>query len=228
MTETLINPNQIRDGGGSSNIKVLNVIQVGTLNKDGAVFSGFSGGTNSGTVNYLLLGARVDKGILSLDSSTYYKYFETVTPTANSWEFVTRIHYVASSTQRQYIFSEKTSYGTTLEILTSGVIKFQVSNSDSSADIGVEEGTTVLTNNTDYWIKIEFTGSAYEAYISTDGQTWNKECSISSGDTKIANRGNWIIGVSENIDRYFLGSIDISETYIKANGNFWWKGVETL
>lgn len=221
--ETLINPNQIRDGGGgSSNIKVLNVIQVGTLNKDGAVFSGFSENNN-----YLSLGARVDKGILSLDSSTYFKYFEAITPTADSWEFVTKIHYVASSTQRQYIFTEKASYGTTLEILTSGVIKFQVSNSDSSVDIGSEEGTTVLTNNTDYWIKIEFTGSAYKAYISTDGQTWNTECTITS-PTKITNRGNWIIGVSQNIDRYFLGSIDISESYIKANGEFWWKGVETL
>jgi hypothetical protein len=209
----------ITSGGG---IKILNVVQTGTLTRDGAVFSGFSSNTN-----YLQLGARVDKGILSLDSSTYYKSFETVTPTTNTWEFVTKIHHIASSTQRQYILNQYVLYGSELEILTSGVIRLQISNSSSSADIGVQDGTTVLADDTDYWIKIEFTGSAYKAYLSTDGQTWAEECSITS-DTKISNRGPWVIGVATGTDRYFLGSIDIAETYIKINGDFWWKGVETL
>lgn len=225
MTETLINPNQIADGGSSKEIKILNVVQTGSLTRDGAVFSGFSGTANSGS--YLKIGARVDKGILSLDSSTYYKYFELVTPNANSWEFVTKIHYVASSTQMQYIFSEKVRYGSYIEIAPSGKIDLQVSNSNSSADIGVKEGTTVLTDGTDYFIKMEFTGSAYKASISTDGQTWTEECSITSPE-KITNRGNWVIGVEESNSRYFLGNINIAETYIKVNGEYWWKGVETL
>lgn len=79
--ETLINPNQIN----SKPIKILNVVQTGTLTRDGAVFSGFS------SSNYLRLGARVDKGILSLDSSTYFKNFPSSINNSNNWEIVFRV-----------------------------------------------------------------------------------------------------------------------------------------
>ena len=226
MGETLINSNQIRDGGGSSKeIKILNVVQTGTLTRNGAVVSGFS------TSNYLQLGARVDKGILSLDSSTYTKNFGDVVETANSWEWCFKIHFIdnpSSPITLQYIFANIAGYGSHIRVNTSIKKLFLgLSNVDGDDSIGYIEGITTLVDDTDYYVKVEFTGSAYNLYLSTDGTTWNLEGTITSS-TKIIKRGNgWIIG-SDSSSGYFLGGIIISDWYIKINGEYWWKGVETI
>lgn len=220
--ETLINPNQIRDGGSSKEIKILNVVQTGTLQRDGAVFRGFSGNSN-----YLQLGARVDKGILSLDTSTYLKDLGGAIESANSWEVIMSFTYVTDTTHKQGIIGNAVDYGTHLSINTSEKLEMQLSNASSgSADIGVETGATTLVNGTKYWTKWEFTGSAYNLYLSTDGITYELEATKDS-DAKINKRANWIIGI-ETPYRAFSGSIDIANAQIKINNELWWKGVETL
>lgn len=210
----------------SGSIKIINATVVGSLTKDGAVFSGF------GTSNYLRPDSRYDKGFLFLDSAANNKLFETVTPTADSWEFGTKIHFVSTTARNQTVFKEDTNYGSIITIGSSGdttdKIIMALSNTSTSNSIGRVVGTTTLTTDTDYWIKWEFTGSAYNVYLSTDGITYNLEGTVSS-QTKITNRGNWFLGVGRDNSSYLTDtSLDLSETYIKVNGEMWWQGVVEL
>lgn len=223
--ETLINPNQIRDGGSSKEIKILNVVQTGTLTRDGAVFSGFSRN------NYLQLGARVDKGILSLDSSTYYKDLKTVLPTADNWEMVFKVKIGEIINDNQTIFSDGWTNGYASwvhlynNILTVGL---SVTTSDSYS-IGEISGTSIFSEGDVVFVKWGFTGTKYYLQSSLDGITWTNEGEIPSEQklTRTANI-NYHFGNNNTTEFNWLGSIDIGGCYIKINGEYWWKGVETL
>lgn len=225
MSETLINSNQIRDGIGGK-IKILNVIQEGTLNRDGAVFSGFS------TSNYLQIGARVDKGILSLDSATYTKDFGSIVSIADSWEMVIKFKFV-SQTVSSYdkficLYCNCTVYGTSFGF-DSNLKPYAVfSNSGGSYDMGAIIGTTTLVDGTTYWLKIKFTGTEYMLLLSTDGVNYNQEGDSINSATKLTKRDYWRFGSYYGEPRVFNGEIDFSETYIKANDEFVWKGVEQI
>lgn len=203
--ETLINPKQILGAG----TKILNVVQIGTLNRDGAVFSGFS---NS---NYLQLGARVDKGILSLDSSTYYKNCNNI---SDSIELIVKIKTGSNLTPFQNIIG----WDDTIDLYIENSYLKIWNASQNIALVGWE-----LSQNSIYWIKVNINGTFKTLSYSTDGITYSN---VSTEDTtlekySICRIGN---GVSNSLTRPFLGSIDINETYIKSNGEYWWKGVETI
>ena len=229
MGETLINSNQIRDGGGSSKeIKILNVVQTGELIRDGAVISGFN------SSNYLQLGARVDKGILSLESSTCIKKFGLVSREANSWEIVTKIHFYRNSSVVQEIVSESLSnYSyfaivTTNDPTTPNCVLLSLKDYEGTTIINDIRGTYEYLDNTDYWLKLVFTGTQYIFSYSLDGENFTTDISVTS-DKKIG-VDTLIFGKSPSNSSWYLKDtmVDFSETYIKINGADWWKGVETI
>lgn len=210
MSETQINQNQI------VGVKILNVVQTGTLTRDGAIFSGFSGD------DYLTFGARVDKGILSLDSSTYVKDFGAMTETANTWEMVWKFSH--KSNNAGVIFACNVSEGN--QLVAGDNLELDLSNESGNWSIGEVTGTTTLTIDTIYWVKVEFTGTAYIMSLSTDGTNFTTEATIISS-TKLTNRAVYLIG--KNSGGYPLGEdLDLSGCYVKADGEYWWKGVETI
>ena len=75
---------------------------------------------------------------------------------------------------------------------------------------------------------MEFTGTAYQVSLSTDGINFQLEKTPTTSNTKLTNRGDWVIGTMLSDNRIFLGEIDITDWVIKVNGNIWWKGVETV
>lgn len=139
----------------------------------------------------------------------------------DKWEMVVKIN-TSSTHIGQVIFGDNASYGTDLRLNSENKLVFQASNSDSSADIGEIYGNTILSDNIDYYIKIEFTGTEYNLYYSTDNSTWNLEGSFSSS-TKISNRNtNWLFGMYSVSAWYFRGSINLNSTYIKLYENNEW------
>lgn len=209
-----------------SESKILNVVQTGALIREGTVFSGFSGS------NYLQLGARVDKGILSLDSSTYIKNFGNVSRKANSWELVTKIHFYRNSSVVQMIVDESlNSYSgfaivTTDDGTTPNCMLLSLKDYNGTTIISDTRGTYEYLDNTDYWLKLVFTGTQYILSYSLDGENFTTDISITS-DKKIG-IGTLIFGKSSGNSNWHLQdtTMDIAETYIKINGEYWWRGVE--
>ena len=209
-------------GGSSKEIKILNVIQTGTLTRDGAMFSGFS------TSNYLQLGARVDKGILSLDSSTYTKDFGLVASQADSWEIVFKIKNVVYSGDNQALFTLNTNTGNQFMLSANGAGAFMLlSGTGSSWDINFSANYTMVDNQ-DYYIKFFFDGENYGIGFSTDGTNYTQETTPSSWKMTSRN-AQYKIGSLQSLSAVnFRGKVYLEESYIKINGEFWWKGVETI
>ena len=90
----------------------------------------------------------------------------------------------------------------------------------------VLEGTTKLVEGSTYIAKLEFTGASYNLYLGTDINSLNLESSVASS-TKIAKSSSYYLGLSYNAAPC-LGSIDLTESYIKINGQDWWHGTKAV
>lgn len=147
------------------------------------------------------------------------------TPNASSWELVWKINFTLGAQQTIWACGN-TGYYSRLRINTAGKLLFQGGNSSSSYNVFNITGTSTLVGGTNYWIKAEFTGSAYNLYSSTDGQTWTLEGTKAS-TTKITYGGAEIIGMDYgNTDYPLLSSLDLKECYYKIDGEYFWRGIQ--
>ena len=92
-------------------------------------------------------------------------------------------------------------------------------------------GTTNLSANTKYWVKLVFDGSNYKCYLSTTGSFNGEETTEFSVASASKITGNITAYIGCQVIQHgnflpFLGSIDLSDCYIKINGdNFWAAGM---
>ena len=223
--ETLINPNQIRDGG-SKEIKILNVVQTGTLYRSGTKFGNFSNN------NYLTIGSRADNGILSIDSSSLsYKNMLEFSQ-ADDWEFVIKF-----KTPDNFVKQGITYYGWMLWEQAGGSnLYIDRTNKLIFNNNGIHvDSENSLVENTVYYIKLKYlySESTYKLYLSTTGEFNGEETlEITVNDQiKIPNK-TITFGKYASDDNYSytttVGYIDMEGTYIKISGEYWWKGVEIL
>lgn len=229
MTETLINPNQINGGGSSGNVSVLNIIQdgsnAGNLIRNGAIVDGFS------QYSYLKIGAMLDKGILSLTQNTYTKNFGEKLKTANSFEIVFLCNYKSKTATKQFFFGEKGSWASRIGIESGNVtIQLNFTGGQNSGSLITANGSYTFTEGADYYWKVTFDGSAYTLAIKGKNDDSYTTVATISDNTKFSTGREWIIGyVDTNDSNNEWGSyIDFSESYIKIDGEYWWKGVESL
>ena len=212
------NTNANSSDGMSNNTKILNVVETGSLTRNGAVYSGFS------SSNYLQIGNVIDNGYISL-SGISVKDFGLAIQNANNWEIVFKIKYNSSSSV-QAIFGAKDLY---FLVHINASHRLTLSMGNGSGDWAIDlAGTTELSDNTIYWVKVEWTGTEYKIYLSTDGTTWNLENSLVSSftlsyDSDIV----WSIGKMQSL-YVWDGDINISDSYININNEIWWKGAENL
>ena len=89
----------------------------------------------------------------------------------------------------------------------------------SLSDYYATDTQNVFSANTTYYIKFVYKNSFVTISISTNGSTWTtlQSGAISGAPTFLTGR---FIGYSnyEQAGRYFRGSIDLKESYIKHNG----------
>lgn len=215
----------ISGGGSSKEIKILNVVQTGTLTRDGAVFSGFSGYSS------LEVGAKLDKGILSLDSSSCLKDVGYALTNADTWEIGTYIYlvdYTMPSSNFRAIYGQKNTNRATPELtITTSTMAFSVAN-NLSAWLYQLIIDIVFDLNKWYYIKTFFDGTKYglEIYNENNILVASK---YKNSTTKVVATENirWGSDTGGSSD-FGQNRIDIEKTYIKINGEYWWKGVETL
>ena len=78
-------------------------------------------------------------------------------------------------------------------------------------------GTSSLSLNTWYWLKVVKSNGTKTMYYSTDGSTWITEGSVSDNGTYSINQ-LYIGGAPDwSADSFLVGDIDLKETYIKIN-----------
>lgn len=82
------------------------------------------------------------------------------------------------------------------------------------------EGTTLLVDNTDYWIKMKYDGSKMYLFLSTDGINYTLE---NSADIEVISK-QYDTNIGVQGANIFNGSIDLNNTYIKINNKLWFNG----
>ena len=144
----------------------------------------------------------------------------------NTWEMVYKIHTSSYFSSSQVLTSDSTyrDYQNWIGLESDGHFKLVFSTNRSWYDIDVS-GTYTVQPDTDYWVKIIFTGTQYKLEYSTDGTNYTTDITVSSDYN--FNNAVWLIGRAPH-DSYaypWEGSIDFEESYININGNLAWKGV---
>ena len=182
--------------------------------------------------NFIVVGSPTinnSTGIVSgFSTSNYLQLQEPFNPGNNPWEIVFKVTTGSSLSNTPTIFGNYgASYQNSPQIfITSDTYYFHwIVPYGSGSDIFEGIGSYTVQPNTTYWLKLSFTGSQYKLDYSTDGQTFITDSTYSTSDvikpaTEGFNIGFNYYDVSST--EYWIGSIDLSETYISINGVRWW------
>lgn len=215
-------------GENSSGGKVLNIKPNQAdvvLNIDGAKVSGFAYN------RYVLPTSSVDKGVLNFLNS--FKDFGKAVKTADSFEIVFLCNY--KSQTEQYFFGEKESWASRIGI-NNNKVHFQLNftgNDGGSQYVFSAEGDYDFTENSDYYFKFEFDGTKYTISVKEKSEENYTLVATLNDDTKITGERTWIIGTADPAVTIFdlnnwASYIDFAGCSIMIDGEYWWKGVETL
>lgn len=190
--------------------KILNVVEVGNLTRNGAKVSGFS------SSDYIKIGSSYENNMVA---SNFSENIIPLMAVADSWEIM--IKFKTSNLNNQIILGQEVNNTTPqIKIYNSKInICLSFDGSTWAHDVGYD---TLLANTT-YYISLKYTGSSYIVTLYDSSKTQISTNTISDS-TKIYNEGIFRFGSDESTNA-FEGEIDFSETYIKIDGNFKWKGV---
>lgn len=174
-------------------------------------------------------------------ASNYLSFGSILRPANNPWEIVFKITTGTNVTSWQILFSfqkgatSSTRYGTRIFIMPSGHFAFSVSYNGTAWDIGEHtgtEGTYSVQANTDYWLKLEYTGTQYVLYYSLNGIDYIMNSSVTSStpmynENQSSYIGTWLGGTGGMLD-IFTGSVDLAQSHIKINNELWWTGTKLV
>ena len=190
-----------KDGGSPAYVYNFDIIGSPTINSDTMVVSRFAAG------NYI----QINNTLSNINS------FEIVIVLTTSSDVTTNQNYYStsdSSINRCSLGLDQTHF------------RFFAGTSASSWDIAnAVTGTYTVLPNTKYYIKFTFNGSRYTMYYSLDGETFIENCYVDS--SLLIGDYTPNIGCRQNGLSPFLGSIDLSESYIKVNNTNWWVPTKT-
>ena len=106
---------------------------------------------------------------------------------------------------------------------TSGKVVFSTRN-------GNIVSASALNNDTDYYVKATSSSGVYELSYSTDGVNYTSCGTSTDTDAALTNHielGAWTFGYA-SLYRPLKGSIDLNKSYIKINGNMWFRGTAAM
>lgn len=166
---------------------------------------------------------------------------EVFNPGSNSWEIVIRAKTAATRSHRDWLIGSGNTAGQDHGYITMGLenngkpLLYLSSNGSSWNIASAVTGSTILDTDTYYlfrlrFISIKITGAVYIYDISSDnGQSWTEEIRIDSTYSIFVPTIPYAIGISyysKSPNQFWAGSIDFSQSYIKINGEYWWKGTK--
>lgn len=111
-----------------------------------------------------------------------------------------------------------------------GRIRFYAGN--GSTVIVSVYSNVVLEINKDYWLKLHIKDNVYSLYYSLDGVDYIFDNSVEDADIIREMTTSAYIGAQRDpavgSSSYFNGSIDLTQSYIKINGEDWWHGTKIV
>lgn len=170
------------------------------------------------------------KGILSNFSNANYALLPKTFAPANgdTWEIVIKCKFNSFNAYNFVIACTEKYKGLQFGVSSAGKLQVSLSSTGNDYDIcnNLASGSATLNIDTDYYLKLAFDGSAYECSYSTDGEVYTTDITINNVNTVVAN--TYRLGVSDILETFVSGSIDLNESYININGESWWNGVNYL
>lgn len=184
----------------------------------------------TGTLNHV-------DGVLSGFSLNDYaqanKNFES---TSTPWEIVIALttgSIVTGTDYAQVFYTggyNKTNRSISIRIDKNGFFDFSIGSGGEDWIITDLAGTYVVQPNTDYLVKLSYSGTDYVLAYSTDeGKTYIEDIKVQNKPVVIGSYTPYFgtyVG-SSNPYNYF-GSIDFKKTYINVNGERYWTGANMI
>ena len=156
-------------------------------------------------------------------------------PGTQPWEIKIKCTTGTLGADRNYIYGQGTSKDHTSPLLfisTDKKLSIWLGSDGTSWNIASSvSGTIALADNTTYYIKYYYDGTAYKVDASTDDKTYTNHISVAS--TKIIYQGLSASPAAFGNNLYdasitgevWTGSIDLSECYIKYGDTIVWQGI---
>ena len=166
---------------------------------------------------------------------------EVFNPGYDSWEIVIRAKTAATRSHRDWLIGSGNTAGQDCGYIAMGLENngkplLYLSSNGSSWDIAsAVTGSTILDIDTYYLFRLRFIRvlpelACYIYDISSDnGQSWTEEIKISNTYSIFVTTIPYAIGISyysRSPNQFWAGSIDFSQSYIKIDGKYWWKGTK--
>lgn len=176
---------------------------------------------------------RDNNGIISgLSAGNYPTVPQLFAPANSPWEFVTKIS-TGDLSDNNIVIGCTSAFksGLSLYITTSGVLTLNASSNGTSWNISNATTGSTLSANTAYWLKIKYTGSAYNVYYSTNGVNWNLDITVNNSTAIYQGSYYWVLGggvIGGTAGYYNTTYVDLNETYININSSRWWSGTDKL
>ena len=165
---------------------------------------------------------QIVSGVVSNFSSSNYITLKNTFDSSKPWEMVFKFNLNVIDSLSKILLCHNSS-GLIKLTIYEGKVEFGVSTTTSDWSIGQIVGKQILQPYKDYWVKAEFTGTSYNVYTSEDGIIYNLDGTIESSESFVmpnqllVGNGGW------QMNEVFTGVIDLNETYIKVDGEMWWK-----
>ena len=189
--------------------------------------------TNSTTSNFSVVGSpTITDGVASnFSDSNYLKFDYPLDTTMTSFEIVTAFKITTLGISNQALIDTGNMGGDTtkptafrLTITSSNQLLFRTSTDGNQNYVVNITGSTTLSANTKYWVKVTYSStSGYVMSLSTNGTTWTSEAT-SSLTSRPYYYANNLCYIGDNIATgySFSGSIYLNDTYVKVNGSTVW------
>lgn len=166
-------------------------------------------------------------------TANYLTLPELFRPENSPWERVicfTTGSNVSNAQMLNYINLASSSVsGAFLSVYASKIYMSLSSNGSSWNIVNDSVGTTTIQPNTTYFIKLRFTGSEYQKWLSMTGKFNGEETLentvVSSTPIYQANSEKDRLGARVDA-QVFTGSIDLSKCYGTINNELWWSGTK--
>lgn len=186
--------------------------------------------------NITPVGTLVDnQGVLSGFSTTSWALLpDYFSPDGFNWEMMFKFTTGTIGTKQDILNTQNKAYQTiSIYIDKTGKLVLAGYNNDTSTAIINVTGTTILTANTTYYVKVSYNNiEGYKLELRTEDTDFVIEISAAVV-TPINNGGLPALGVDFKANGLynegaFTGSIDVKESYIKLDGQNWWIGCEHI
>lgn len=175
-----------------------------------------------GSETYTIVGSpTIVDGVASNFSSSNLLQINNFDP-SKPFVISTKIRFTETG-QRQYFVGVNTGGKIRIMIFTDQKLLCNLGGA-SNFNIGEIKSTQELSINTDYFVKLEFTGSKYILSLSEDNAVYSiigelvSSAYINGGNTFNLQLGS---GNLPTTGFYFRGSIDLNHTYITVEGQPW-------